>query len=136
MSWSVDALVLAILASGPQVGMFFTTTDDGPQLATTPLKLILLICSTLQLEKFIYIFLVALSPSFRNGVDSESRNILDTDEVMRMAIELSYQVRVKVVTKSYPFHLTNLLIKQPVTYRWDTRPPASCCACLDSTAGR
>ena len=51
--------------------------------------------------------LVTSSCPLKNDVDLESRNILDTDKVMRMAIGLSCQVRVKVVAKSNPFHLIN-----------------------------
>ena len=73
-------------------GNVFTTTDDGPQLATTFLKLNPLVCSTPQPERFINILLVASSCPLSNGFDLESSNILDADEVVRMAIGLSRQV--------------------------------------------
>ena len=57
--------------------------------------------------------LLVTSPCpLNNDVDLESRNILDTDEVMRIAIGLSCQVRAKVVAKLNPFHLIVLLIKR------------------------
>ena len=130
MVGELDALIcrrpcpwhLCCAGGAPSVEMFSRFTDHaarGNTFLRSPRRGVLhkpqtipLICSTPQIEKCINQLLIASSWLFRNGVGLESRNILDTDElVTRMAVGMSIQVCIKVVTRSNPFLLTNFLTK-------------------------
>jgi hypothetical protein len=89
------------------------TTDDGPWLQLLLSHSFLLFVQRPNLKKFINGILVASSRLLLNDMGLESRNIRDTDElVTRMAIGLSYQVRIKPVHNNRPFQCEQTLFSQ------------------------